>query len=249
MQAHLAAPSAPGTSRPVFVLTDARTGSTLFMSYLSQIAGVTALPEVLNHGQHRWLSGCREPSDVVFYVRRLVEAAPAGWVSMNIHPSHLSFRRITPTQLLGAFPDSAVIHLYRNDLLAQLTSLTRARSTGQWDRRALGATEPSRTTVHIGADDFWRFREPRAQWTAEVEALAAAWPRALVLEYGQLAETPADVVRQVAHLLGVRPPQTLTERLHKQEHASLRERVVDYDSLTAEIGPLRYVHAPRDQAG
>jgi LPS sulfotransferase NodH len=231
------------------VLTDARTGSTLLMSYLSQLAGVTALPEVLNHGQHRSLTGCREPGDVVLYVRQLVKAAPAGWVSLNIHPSHLAFRRMTATRLLNAFPDSALIQLYRNDLLAQLTSLTLARSTGQWDRREQDASGPARTTVHIDPDDFWRFREQRVSWTTEVEGLAASWPRALVLEYQQLAETPTDVVRQVARVLAVPAPRTLTERLHKQEHISLRERVADYDSLEAEIGPLRYVHAPGEQAG
>jgi LPS sulfotransferase NodH len=130
-------------------------------------------------------------------------------------------------EFLRADQSLAVIHLQRRNMLHTLVSLKRAFVTSQWWslRSGLQATP----AVHLDPEECCRYFQKLSNSAAEADAAFAEHPKINVI-YEDLIDEQQATLQRIFAFLKV-PYKSVTTRMKKQNLASLRETVDNYEQL------------------
>lgn len=130
----------------------------------------------------------------------------------------------------------AVIHLQRRNTLHTLISLKRAYMTSQW--WSLKSSSQTIPPVHLDPEECCRYFEKLSSAAAEADAAFAEHPKINVI-HEDLIENQQDTMQQVFAFLKV-PHKSVTTRMKKQNLASPRETVSNYEELKSYFQHTRW---------
>ncbi|MEM1101689.1 MAG: Stf0 family sulfotransferase [Pseudomonadota bacterium] len=212
-----------------------RSGSSLFGELLVQSGAFAGGGEFLN-------------GDVMEKMRQETQAQ-----SLGAHITALARRMVKPGQAFALkaswdqlamlararvpelFGRVRVIHVFRDDAVAQAVSLSIAHQTGRWSAQQAEGGEP-----HYDEAQLLSILETQAAENARIRAVCSAmgWPRMLVA-YEALVADPAHHVSQSQRFCGLEPrPYAPRPTNHRKQagqrndlfaerlHAALRDRVL-----------------------
>lgn len=129
-------------------------------------------------------------------------------------------------------PDIAIVHLTRDNLLAQNLSGTHARQTGRWGVGATGGFgQKTDLKVEISPENLRQDFQANRRMIAEAEEWFADHRR-LHVTYEQLVAAPRETLAKIQSFLGLEP-QPLTTQTKKQVEQPLNEAIANYDELKA----------------
>ena len=213
--------AAPAFAEPLTVLAFVnRSGSNLLGGYLADLPGLKGFGEALNLSSIRaWAdrSGARSFPD---YLRFHAERGGPGALGVKAVRAQLAM--LLAWRMDRMFSGLRVVHIRREDALAQAVSLLIAAETGRWTHRHRGA--PGAAPAY----DFGRLCRVmddigRANAGLALTAEAAGLPR-LVVGYEALVADPLAELGRVARWAGLPPPEALpAPRVEKQESALSEE--------------------------
>ncbi len=209
--------------RPFIVLSRSRTGSNLLASWLADHPAVHMEGEILNH-----LHG-RDPAAVLAcaFGAQARGVRAAGFKIFYYHPQDddagETWRRLL------AWPRLHVLHLRRRNLLRVLASRKIAGREDAWYRLEGAAARAA--PVRFRPRELARRLTQSRAWEEEGARRVAALP-CLDLVYEDLVAAPAAQFERVTGFLGLEP-HPARSRLQRQNDASLRELIANYDELKA----------------
>lgn len=120
-------------SRPLIVLAFTnRSGSNLLADYLRQTNCVAGLGEYLNRETVTKKSRELNVTNLPDYIGYLVQKLSRDDQQFGVKASAEQLRFLSQWRILRMFPSVCVVHIHRDDLLAQAVSHWIARQTGQW---------------------------------------------------------------------------------------------------------------------
>ena len=219
----------PPVSDPLFIICEARTGSTLLGDYLNSHPMVTCEFEILNQGKIPNLGFVRFEQDVIFYLETLFKAMKGKIKCGKIHFPHFDDFSISVDHLLEWFPHARFIILYRGSLLDQFVSLKLAEATGRWI--AIRPKEETDREVAIDIAELLAFAQATKN---QYEQLANHPPlrgRHLTISYEELASDASRTFeRKIWPFLDI-PPFPLRTVLRKQNRRSVRESVSNFHEV------------------
>lgn len=212
--------------RRFIILSRARTGSNLLLSFLNSHPNVRAEGEIFEKlqgksYQHR-LNAC--------FTRQPYFVKAKGFKIFYYHPQDDHSCGIW--EELVRKDDLCVIHLKRNNILKTLLSLKIAKMTDQWTEKGGGSR--SRSSERAAAASFTReelaagFEQTR-DWESKGDEMFRSHPL-ISVQYDDLAENPVETFRSVSEFLGV-PVIAPKTSLKKQSKGGLREAISNYDEL------------------
>jgi LPS sulfotransferase NodH len=142
----------------------------------------------------------------------------------------------TTWEFLRADHSLAVIHLQRRNMLHTLTSLKKAYMTSQWWslKSGLQTTPP----VHLDPEECCRYFQKLSNSAVEGDAAFAEHPKINVI-YEDLIEKQQDTLQQIFAFLKV-PYKSVTTRMKKQNLASPREAIDNYEQLKSYFRSTRW---------
>jgi LPS sulfotransferase NodH len=151
----------------------------------------------------------------------------SSFIESNYAWEILDERFRTTWEFLRADQSLAVIHLQRRNMLHALISLKRAFVTSQWWslKSGLQKTPP----VHLDPEECSRYFQELSNSAAEADAAFAEHPKINVI-YEDLIEKQQDTLQRIFAFLKV-PYKSVTTRMKKQNLASPRETVDNYEQL------------------
>lgn len=193
--------SEPVFESPLYLLAFVnRSGSNLLAEYLRMTPGLSGFREQLNHAtverQSRKLGVTGFPD----YLR----AISAGAVSRGLaHGFKASWDQILMLHRLGIlrmYPEVRVIHIQREDVVAQAVSYLIARQTREWSSRHEGRAERA---CEFDADGISRLIGTIMESDRKVAQVCALFelPRRTVC-YEDLVDDPQGVVRSIGTFTG-----------------------------------------------
>lgn len=133
----------------------------------------------------------------------------------------------TAWDFLRADQSLAVIHLQRKNMLHTLISLKQAYMTSQW--WSLKSDPQAVLSVHLDPEECNRYFEKISNSAAEADAAFADHPKINVI-HEDLVENQQDTLERVFAFLKV-PYASVTSRMKKQNLASPRESIKNYEQL------------------
>ncbi|HZU31068.1 MAG TPA: sulfotransferase [Candidatus Angelobacter sp.] len=133
----------------------------------------------------------------------------------------------TAWEFLRADQSLAVIHLQRKNMLHTLISLKQAYMTSQW--WSLKSDPQAVLSVHLDPEECSRYFEKISNSAAEADAAFADHPR-INVTHEDLVENQQDTLERVFAFLKV-PSASVTSRMKKQNLASPRESIKNYEQL------------------
>lgn len=122
-----------------------------------------------------------------------------GIFSLKMHYSHLESASIDELRSWGLLPDLRVVHIFREDLVAQAVSYEIAAQSGAW----IGASPPTNDLVYRPDSIRERFERLSAHEAAWRRHIALDRSPSISLSYEQLTAQPAEHLRRIAELLDV----------------------------------------------
>lgn len=142
----------------------------------------------------------------------------------------------TTWEFLRGDQSLAVIHLQRRNMLHTLISLKQAYMTSQWWslKSDLRTTSP----VHLDPEECCRYFEKLSSSAAEADAAFAKHPKINVI-HEDLIEKQQDTMQRIFAFLKV-PYEQVTTRMKKQNLASPRETVDNYEQLKSYFRNTRW---------
>jgi LPS sulfotransferase NodH len=151
----------------------------------------------------------------------------SSFIESNYAWKILDERFRTTWEFLRADQSLAVIHLQRRNMLHTLISLKQAYMTSQWWslKGGLQTTPP----VHLDPEECRRYFQKLSDSAAEADAAFAEHPK-INVTYEDLIEKQQDTLQRICAFLRV-PYQSVTTRMKKQNLASPRETVENYEQL------------------
>jgi LPS sulfotransferase NodH len=219
------AASAAPVDNPLFVICEARTGSTLLCDCLNSHPMVCSAFEILNQGQIFALRFARSPEDIHYYLDTLWKAMPGHLRSGKIHCSHFDELGIGPRDLGRWFPRARFLVLYRVSLLDQFVSLKLAQTTGRWIATCPG--DETRHSITIDLDELSEFAVTTSRRYTEIVHHPALGGRHKIISYESLvADTQGVFNDTIWPFVGI-PPVTVTTMLRKQNRLSLETCVTN----------------------
>lgn len=120
-----------------------------------------------------------------------------------------------------------VIHLKRWNMLYTLVSLKKAFSTGQWWN--LKSSPQITPPIHLDPEECCRYFEKLDNFVTEADSTFADHPK-IDVTYEELTAKQEDTLQRIFVFLNV-PCIPVTTRMKKQNLASLRETIDNYDQL------------------
>lgn len=213
---------APGD--PLFVITPMpRSGSTLLVSYLNSLPGVTIAGEPLNHqtsiGIRRRLV---TKSQVIRHLAGTIGHLDGIVRGAKLVGGQLETRGITINDLTARFPRSRLILIYRESILNQFVSLAVARATREWSGR-----KEFDGRITISLRDFDTFLDDHRR--RHQQALSA---EALVISYEQLVAAPQAVfAERICPYIGI-SYSTVSTPLEKRIRRPISEVVTNWDEIS-----------------
>jgi glycosyltransferase involved in cell wall biosynthesis len=215
-------------ARTLAILASPRTGSTLLCAVLNRTPGVICHfelfhDEMIQFARHTVTDVAEIASrnaDPVGFLRRVrAEAAEAGMDLVAFkHFAHLDD---TVTDEIVRNDAIRLIHLSRENLLAQYSSEKIARASGKWVRHRDQTGDQVR--VPFEAKDFEKFEAYyRRIETERVHRLAGSRRTVLFVEYADL-NTP-ETRRRIGDFIGIAIPDTAQPDTRKQNPPQVIER-------------------------
>ncbi len=151
----------------------------------------------------------------------------SSFIESNYAWEILDKRFQTAWEFLRADQSLAVIHLQRGNMLHTLISLKRAYMTSQW--WSLKSGSQTAPPVHLDPEECCRYFEKLSSAAAEADAAFAEHPTINII-HEDLIENQQNTMQQVFDFLKV-PYQSVTSRMKKQNLASPRESIENYEQL------------------
>ncbi|MGQ0633589.1 MAG: hypothetical protein ACT4QC_03175 [Planctomycetaceae bacterium] len=214
----------------VFILTTARSGSTLLTDYLNSVPEVTMASEVLSPTLPCGLPAREISKRVVLrHIAASLNAQPGRIVGAKLLLRQLALHNLTLDDLRGEFPEARYLVLYRASLAEQYVSFQAARDTGKWVGRS--RAESFGGTLTISPEEFIEFC--RRQRDAYNAILSCLWlPECgRLISYEALARDAQLVFDQtVFPLLGI-PPAPIKTQMKKQVDRPLSEVINNYNKI------------------
>jgi LPS sulfotransferase NodH len=130
----------------------------------------------------------------------------------------------------------AVIHLQRRNMLDTLISLKQAYMTSQW--WSLKSSPQTTSAVYLDPVECRRYFDKLDSFAAEADKAFACHPKINVI-YEDLIEKQQDTLQQIFAFLKV-TPEPVTTRMKKQNLASPRETVSNYEELKSYFQHTRW---------
>jgi LPS sulfotransferase NodH len=151
----------------------------------------------------------------------------SSFIESNYAWEILDERFRTAWEFLRAEESLAVIHLQRRNMLHTLISLKQAYITSQWWslKSDLQTTPP----VHLDPEECCRYFQKLSKSAVEADAAFAEHPKINVI-YEDLIEKQQDTLQRIFAFLKV-PYKSVTTRMKKQNLASPRETIDNYEQL------------------
>lgn len=151
----------------------------------------------------------------------------SSFIESNYAWETLDERFRTAWEFLRADQSLAVVHLQRRNMLHTLISLKQAYMTSQWWslKSGLQTTPP----VHLDPEECSRYFQKLSNSAAEADAAFAEHPKINVI-YEDLIQNQQDTLQGIFTFLKV-PYKSVTTRMKKQNLASPRETIDNYEQL------------------
>jgi LPS sulfotransferase NodH/glycosyltransferase involved in cell wall biosynthesis len=218
----------PARARMLAILASPRTGSTLLCAVLNRTPGILSHFELFHEDMIQYARDTvddpqalaeRNADPAGFLDRVRAEAGAAGiQVIAFKHFAHLDQ---SVTRCIVEDPDIALIHLSRENLLAQYSSEQIARASGEWARHTDRSGDQRR--VRFDAAEFEHFL--RYQQRIEMERMnifAAAGRTPLFVEYARLSDAPTRA--RIGEHVGVVIPDSARPDIRKQNSTDILSR-------------------------
>jgi LPS sulfotransferase NodH len=216
-------------SDPLFIICEARTGSTLLGDYLNSHPMVACEFEILNRGQIRQLGVVRSQRDVRFYLDTLFKAIQGKVKCGKIHFDHFDHFGISIDHLLRWFPQARFIVLYRASLLDQFVSLKLAEITGCWI--ATCPEDETNQEISIDMAEMLAFVQSTKNLYNQIVHHPSLRGRHLTVSYEELASNADRTFKtKIWPFLGI-PPFPLKTVLRKQNRRSTRESISNFHEI------------------
>jgi hypothetical protein len=214
-----------------FVITRARSGSTLFESYLNSIADVASAGEVLSVGLPQGLPrSVKSERRLLRHIACCVNSLPGSFAGAKLLLGQMDLRKLTMEGLHSRFPDAKYVILYRSSVVKHFLSWTIAKRTGIW----IGGGFDGR--IHVDPEDFVQFWERGERAFREV--LRHDWLRARgrIIRYEDLTMNPQRVFeRDVCPLLNL-PVTEVRTSMVKQNTRRPCDVVENWDEVEELFG-------------
>lgn len=213
----------------LLILCQARSGSSLVTSYLRSIPDLHVPGEVLNPwlfiGMRRLGVGKKQALRHIRYSLHYKEATVS---AAKLIDSQLLRYKLTPMDLINAFPDSQVLMVYRRQIGRQFVSLLRAQESQQWLKKAGGESNESK--VKVNRSEFEFYAENSSQFYANVVANVPK-NRLCIVAYEELLDDPQRVFDEtVCPFLKIKSAP-ITTPLKKQNVQPLNQVVDNYHEV------------------
>lgn len=192
--------SQPVFNKPLTILAFTnRSGSNLMADYLRQTRKYSGFSEALNWDEVKLAKSKADITSFPDYISSLVDRAPAHAL-WGVKASWDQMAMLSRTNIYSMFPSVRVVHVVRNDLLAQAVSHWIAHQTGKW------------TSFHKGKDTAPVFDHAaierilmsvqKANCYVNCISRAMKWHR-IALLYESLLADPRHMIERVAKFTGV----------------------------------------------
>jgi LPS sulfotransferase NodH len=160
----------------------------------------------------------------------------SSFIESNYAWETLNERFRTTWEFLRADQSLAVIHLQRRNMLHTLISLKRAYMTSQW--WSLKSGSQAIPPMHLHPEECSRYFEKLSSSAAEADAAFAEHPKINVI-HEDLIENQQNTMQRIFAFLNV-PYESVTSRMKKQNPASPRETVDNYEQLKSYFRNTRW---------
>lgn len=220
-------------ARKLFVFSEPRVGSNLFIDYLNSLPGVVAEEEILNPWSPIGLPRRASRRATMRHIERsMVHDCKIVACKLMLH--HLDWHNIEPADLLRTYPRSLGVVLYRENLLRQFVSNRILRATGV-DR----VKEPWRFggTVKVDPAELSEFCSSTQDRYKRAISADPSGTRLLAVSYESLTSDPQSTFRdRVCPFVGV-PYRPVRTDLQKQNPQGLEKLIDNWSELSKIIPP------------
>jgi len=223
-----------GEKQVVFILAQARTGSTLLWDYLNSHPDVELRGEILNPYT---IQGIRQhgvsKGAVLRHIRYSTMTLPERVCGAKFHLEHLDWHGITPDDLRRGFPGVRFLILFRRSIIKQLVSHQIARATNEWMAQGDSKGFDGKIRIETGEIEQY-YREQTEQYR---RAVAPPWmpDEGRIIAYEDLVADPQTVFdRDVFPLLNL-PRSEIQTKMRKQKKPPLEETIENYAELEAAL--------------
>ncbi|NQU26370.1 MAG: hypothetical protein HQ567_34225 [Candidatus Nealsonbacteria bacterium] len=209
-----------------FVITRARSGSTLFDSYLNSVSDVASAGEVLGVRLPQGLPRrVKSEKQVLRHISYCLNNLPERVSGAKLLLGQMHLRELTIEDLHVRFPNAKYLILYRGSVVKNFLSWTIAKQTGKWVRAQFDKT------IHIAPEDFLQFCK-RGE-LAFREILQHDWLRsqASIVRYEDLATDQQRVFEQDVFPLLDLPVTSVHTSMAKQSRRRPCDVVENYDEV------------------
>ncbi|MCA9110598.1 MAG: hypothetical protein KDA52_11645 [Planctomycetaceae bacterium] len=215
--------------RPVFILSEGRSGSNLIVDYFRSVPEVSCTEEVLNARDVIGLRNYMTTKSIALRHIKYSLAMPGRVSVVKLASHHMKWHGITSDDLCEYFPESRMIILYRRDLLKQYVSWRKLYLTGS-ERHREGRAEHNQA-IHVDPEQFREFCLRVSEQYSTFSQCQALRERSCVVAYEELADDPQGVFEErIFPLLGI-PATPIATSMKKQSKGSLEEQISNFEEL------------------
>ncbi|ARJ69174.1 Stf0 family sulfotransferase [Paracoccus contaminans] len=221
--------TAPVIDRPVLVLAFTnRSGSNLLADYLRQTGQVAGIGEYLNQETVARQADRYGIDSVPAYLQNLAGRLCSGHQQFGVKASAEQLQLLIEGGLLGMFRSASIVHIHRDDLMAQAVSHWIARQTGQWtsdhDRQGEAEGYDADAMLTIAADVLRQ--DGSIRWQCAAAAL-----NYLSVSYEELVHDPAATLARIGagaglSLDGWTPAAPRISRQATARNDALKQRLI-----------------------
>ena len=202
----------PVFDQPLIILAFVnRCGSNLLAEHLRQIPGIGGFQESLNWDTVTRQSSLLELESLQDYLSSIVSRR-GGELGFGVKASGEQIAMLARWNIFAMFPAVKIIHIRREDLIAQAVSLHFALQTGQWTSQ--------QSITQSGTDPIeYDFQSLLSKFDAIIKSnelidrvcSASGFPRQTVI-YEQLVSQPEKVLADLGSFLNLPPEFTLPKK-------------------------------------
>ena len=214
------------------IITHARTGSNLLMSYLDSHNRIEAKGELFRNLQGKsslelWNN---------FFSKKNKKVNNVGFKLFYSHPFHTTDRDVW--KFILEDPDIRIIHLVRENKLRLYVSSLIARKTSKWTRKSNNKISLAEKQIEIDFDSFCsrldKIREYENQTRINFKN-----HQFLEISYEELVSDKKNTMSRVFEFLQVKTSKFKSD-YKKQNSETLRDLILNYDEFVERINETEY---------
>lgn len=202
------------------IVCTARSGSTWLHTFLN------AHPNIISKGEVLAAKSYSNLNEDVFHLYSSNIVA----VGLKIFYEYGDSKTVDSLKELVNNSNIRIIHLTRNDLLAQFTSLKKARQSSEWSQKGSN-TVPEK--IHI---DFNEFQDYQQQQLTSRRKIATDFQhhQLLSIAYEDINSETERTLALIQEFLGVKP-RKLVSLLKKQSTDALSKQIANWEELQVQL--------------